>query len=488
MKTWFFIILLLSIIGISEFSIQMSHGQIDNDSNKINEQITFSDDLLLDPIAQDILKKIEETKKWIADLEQKQFEENQAKQNLEEMRVMSIERLNQDLKEWERLWEKHSSRNAFESFVSKKPEYVRGVFWDQFEFKEQKVKAGREALKQVLLSGGSLKDARNAYNNAAQTKKIELIEMNAQFNVKHELAYYGQQQLFNSTGQFHPSQVSQIKLIEYYTDYRQDPAYLLANPDDEHSAKYGSSTTSDTECRDGYVVVHRLNKNDYSCITESTAQMWERSGIGKIVNKESSQTVFDENSLISNVKTNPGTQCKEGFSVLYDTISLEYHCISDSIVKESIKQGTGEVHDLIQYILEKDQYKKVLDKIYEINQEILRINEEYAIKQVQLESQYTNIFNNIDASANQSEKEILKMYHSDEAMSNEDLSNQIIIIRNAHESQKEETLEEKITDMSKLELALKDKMLNIAKRYENNSDIKVTWNTDRSTYEAVTRR
>jgi hypothetical protein len=80
------------------------------------------------------------------------------------------------------------------------------------------------------------------------------------------------------------------------------------------------------------------------------------------------------------------------------------------------------------------------------------------------------------------------MYHSDEAMSNEDLSNQIIIIRNAHESQKEETLEEKITDMSKLELALKDKMLDIAKRYENNSDIKVTWNTDRSTYEAVTRR
>ena len=43
--------------------------------------------------------------------------------------------------------------------------------------------------------------------------KIELIEMNAQFNVKHNLAYYGQQQLFNSTGQFHPSPAAEAKNV-----------------------------------------------------------------------------------------------------------------------------------------------------------------------------------------------------------------------------------------------------------------------------------
>ena len=207
MKSWLFTILLLGIIGLSGTILQTSHAQTNNDNNDviIGEQVTFSDDLLLDPVAQDLLKKIEQTRKRIAELEQKEYEDNQAKQQLEEMRKLSLEHLKTDLDEWERLWEKHSSRNAFESFVNKKPEYVRGVFWDQFEFKEQKVKAGREALKQVLLNGGSLHDAREAYFKAAQTKKIELIEMNAQFNVKHNLAYYGQQQMFNSTGQFHLS-------------------------------------------------------------------------------------------------------------------------------------------------------------------------------------------------------------------------------------------------------------------------------------------
>ncbi|MDH5555092.1 MAG: hypothetical protein OEX79_07865, partial [Nitrosopumilus sp.] len=154
---------------ISVSLIQVTYAQTESNDNdvKIDEQVTLSDDLLSDPIAQDLLKKIEQTRKFIAELEQKEFEENQAKQNLEEKRILSLKHLQQDLEEWERLWEKHSSKNAFESFVSKKPEYVRGVFWDQFEFKEQKVKAGREALKQVLLDGGSLKDARDAYHKAA---------------------------------------------------------------------------------------------------------------------------------------------------------------------------------------------------------------------------------------------------------------------------------------------------------------------------------
>lgn len=113
--------------------VQASYAQLDSEG-----QVTLSDDLLNDPIAQDILKKIEQTKKIIAELEEKEFEQNQAQENLQKMRDLSVERLNQDLKEWERLWEKHSSRNAFDSFVSKKPSYVQGVFWDQFEFKEKK--------------------------------------------------------------------------------------------------------------------------------------------------------------------------------------------------------------------------------------------------------------------------------------------------------------------------------------------------------------
>ena len=482
MNQWFFAIFMVAVVGI--FGTATSYAQID-DTVQTSEQVTLSDDLMSDPLALDLLKKIEQTKKWIAELEQKKYEENQAQKNLEEMRIKSLEILNQDLEEWERLWEKHTSRNAFETFVKKKPEYVQGVFWDQFEFKEQKVKAGREALKQVLLNGGSLKDARDAYNKAAETKRIELIEMNMQFNVNHKLAYYDQQMLFNSTGQFHPSEVTQLKLVQYYTDYRLDPAYLLANPNDDDASKYGS-TNSNTECREGYVVVHRIKSDDYACITESTAQMWENSGIGEIVNRGKSH-VFDENSLVPNIKTNPGTQCKEGHVVVYGISTSEYMCVTESTAKEMTSNGTGEFHDLLRYISGKDEYKIVLDKVYNINQEILKINQNYSLKQKNLNSEYDELIKNVEISIREDEKKLLTDYYSKTSMTKEDLAAQIMALRDTIESKKEEILKEKSRATTNLESELNDEMQSLVKQYQNNSEIQVIWNVDRLSYVAESR-
>jgi len=478
----------LFVISIS--LVQVSYAQTDSNTDDvdIDEQVILSDDLLSDPIAQDLLKKIEQTKKFIAELEQKEYEDNQTKQQLEAMRTLSLERMQQDLEEWERLWEKHSSRNAFESFVSKKPEYVQGVFWDQFEFKEQKVKAGREALKQVLLDGGSLQDAREAYHQAAKTKKIELIEMNAQFNVKHNLAYYKQQQLFNSTGQFHPSPAAETSITQYYTDYRLDPTYLLANPEDEYAAKHGSNASADMQCRPDYIVVHRTNQNDYVCIRESTAEIWERHEMGTIVNKENEEIPIDENSMVQNVVTNPGTQCKEGYTVLYNISESRYKCVSESAAENWLDEGIGEVHDLLQYISGKDQYKIILDEAYEINQGILGIDEEYALKQVQLKAKYDDILQEAKNSARQAEQDLLDEFHASDVMTKDELSRKIIDVREDLESEKEKIANDKLNAIADLESELKDTMLDVAKRYENDPNIEVIWNTEKSTYEAVPRR
>jgi hypothetical protein len=110
-KLFYFLLVCAILVSL----IQISYAQTDssnNDNNNnvdISEQVILSDDLLSDPIAQDLLKKIEQTRKFIADLEQKEFEENQAKQNLEERRAMSLERLQQDLEEWERLWARNQN-------------------------------------------------------------------------------------------------------------------------------------------------------------------------------------------------------------------------------------------------------------------------------------------------------------------------------------------------------------------------------------------
>ncbi|MDH3855836.1 MAG: hypothetical protein OES27_06915 [Nitrosopumilus sp.] len=447
------------VCAISISLIQTSYAQTTIDSG---EQITFTDNLLNDPAAQDILKKIEQTRKLIEQLEQKEYEKNQAQENLQKKRDMSVERLNQDLNEWERLWEKHSSRNTFNEFVNKKPSYVQGVFWDQFEFKEKKVNAGRIAMNQVLINGGTIQDAKDAYNKAAATKKIELIEMNSQFNIKHNLADHREQQIFNSTGQIHMSPVTQTKLATFYSDYKIQPSYMIANSD-----AVISEIDSGTKCNEGLVLVSRVTSGTHSCVDESIAKKWISEGINGIV-------ISDGVPPLSKVQVNPGTECKEGHQVVYDIATSEYQCVLEAVAKEMISNDIAENHTLIDYILNKDKLKVYEDTTYQVNQEILRINEEHDIKKKTQESKYNESLKNEDLVAKQKMREIIKEYKIGN-ITREDVTKQISETRKTKDANKERILQEKTDAVDRLELELKDRILEAVKGYENNSDINVDW-------------
>jgi len=459
---------LICVISIS--LIQNSYAQ----TQSTEEQITFSDNMLNDPIAQDILKKIEQTKKMIEELKQKEYETNQAKENLEKMRDISVEHLTQKLDEWERLWEKHSSKNSFERFVNKKPAFVQGVFWDQFEFKEQKVYAGRTAMNQVLTNGGTMEDAMNAYNKAAATKKIELIEMNAQFNIKHNLAYYEEQQLFNSTGQIHSSSATQEKIANFYGDYKTQPSYIMANSDNANNLEINS----DTQCEEGLVLVTRVTSGNHSCIDESTAKKWITDGVKGII-------ISGEVLPTSNVQINPGIQCEEGHQVVYHIGTSEYQCVLESVAKEMIGNNTAEIHTLSEYILNKDTQKVTEDVIYEINQNILRINEEYDIQKKILESRYDENIENENSVAMQKIQKIIEEYKNDGNITKEDVTKRISELRNSNEDIKEIILQEKLEAINKLESELKDRLLESVKGYENNSEINVDWDYLNETSDVV---
>ena len=464
------VILGISVVFALFFAINPAFAQ---ESVDTSEQITLSKDLQNDPLAQDILKKIEQAKKMIEELKQKEYEKNQAQENLEKMRDMSIKSLTQDLDEWERLWEKYSSRNVFDSFVSKRPDYVQGVFWDQFEFKEQKVNAGRAAMNHVLINGGTMYDAKNAYHKVAAAPRIELIEMNAQFNVKHNLADYEEQQVFNSAGQLHFSPVTQSKLAQFYTDYKLQPSYILANSDDKGTSKLYSEINSNTQCGDGLVLVSRVTSETFACVDESTAKKWINNGIKGI-------TVLDGNisntiSPISNVKTNPGTKCDEGYQVIYHIATSEYQCVLESIAKEMIDNNTAKIHTLTEYVLNKDKQKNTDDIIYEINQKILQINKEYDLKQKILESKYDDRLENEKSLAKQKMQEIIKEYTIDKNITKEDVSILISKIRTMSDSNQEKIIKEKLDALNKLELELKNLILKTVKGYENSPDINVDW-------------
>ena len=62
------------------------------------DQTTLSGDLQNNPVAQDILKKIEQSKKWIAQIEKRNFENSQRQLELEQKRAEVLQSLQEDLK------------------------------------------------------------------------------------------------------------------------------------------------------------------------------------------------------------------------------------------------------------------------------------------------------------------------------------------------------------------------------------------------------
>jgi len=459
---------------ISVSLVHTGYAQTQPDSG---EQITLSGDLLNDPIAQDLLKRIEQTKKMIEELKQKEFEKNQAQENLKMMRDISVEQLNQDLAEWERLWEKQSSRNSFASFVSKKPSFVQGVFWDQFEFKEQRVNAGRIAMNQILVNGGTMQEARDAYNKAAAMQRIELIEMNAQFNVKHNLADYEEQQLFNSTGKIRSSPAIKMKLAEFYSDYKLQPSYILANSDDTKNVFGLDSEVNDSKisCKDGFVIVSRLTTGTQACVEESTAKKWINNGVKEIVilNDKSSGEI----QPISRVATNPGTVCEEGKQVIYHIEKSEYQCVLESVAREMTEKNTGVIHTLVEYIHNKDKQKIIDEIIHEINQEILGINKEYEVKMKVLELKYDEEIELENYLAGQLVQEIIKESNTDTSLTKEDATKLISEIRVKNNVIIEKILKEKSDALNKLELELQNKILETVKGHENNPNLNVDWNS-----------
>jgi len=418
---------IIAIVSITLVSFVSQDVLGQTQENIVSEQTTLSGDLANNPVAQDILRKIEQTKQWIADLEKRDYEKTLAQKFLEEKRAIALERLNYDLEQWEILWGNYTSRAAFERFVDDKPSEVKGVFWDQFEFKEMKVNAGRDALKQVIANGGTMREARDAYIRAAETKRIELIEANTQFNIKHNLAYYKEQLLFDRQGEFILTNESEDILSEFNSGYRNNPKYLAANPQDEFARKALESAL-DSQCREGYELAHRFQQNDNVCVTEFSAQQWIRYGIGE----------------------------RPGITEIINDVGLENQ---DSITVE--------------------------DKIEIINQQIREFDENYQVKQNEIIKLYDIKYQNVDIEAKRAERDRVTEYSANKTITAKEVSDKILLIRNQTGTEKAKVLEEKLEVLDDLRVEFDKNVLGLVTAFEDRLGIKIIWNSDISSYEAV---
>jgi len=162
--------------------------------------ILATDAIKNNPTDMKILENIELFKQRYAAMQQKQQIVDQQNQFIEQQRKIANAYLQNDLAGMNNGNDLTAPKNAYAGFVTRVDNSAQSLFWDQFNFMQQKIQNARNAMSQVLQNGGTMQEALQAYNNEATVHKDQLISINKDLNVKYNLADAKVQSLFNKDG------------------------------------------------------------------------------------------------------------------------------------------------------------------------------------------------------------------------------------------------------------------------------------------------
>lgn len=186
--------MLLSTISIDSTTFQVFAQTTNEFTVRDSEQINS------DPVAKSILEKIEQMKKNLAEINEEKMRQQAHQKFIDQQRELAKQELNKELDRINEKYKDYTPKASFSNFVASKPAQTQLVYWDMFNFQQEKVADARKAMKNVLDNGGSLQEARDAYHKAASVKRIQLIDITKDLNLKHGLAEDSVQSAFDKYG------------------------------------------------------------------------------------------------------------------------------------------------------------------------------------------------------------------------------------------------------------------------------------------------
>jgi hypothetical protein len=180
-------VIMMSVFGTDAFA--------QSDFKKIE-----GDEILTNPISQDILAKIEFAKNQFLQEKEVQNTRNAQQKFIDEQRTIAQESLKQELQRMEKTYEEFTPENAFAKYVSNLNATNHEIFWDQFDYLQAKISLARDARDSVLKQGGTFSDAMKQYVQFAKMPKIEMQNIVRELNIKHNLAQENIQSYFDING------------------------------------------------------------------------------------------------------------------------------------------------------------------------------------------------------------------------------------------------------------------------------------------------
>ena len=124
-------------------------------------------------------------------------------------------------------------------------------------------------------------------------------------------------------------------------------------------------------------------------------------------------------------------------------------------------------------------------KIEIINQQIREFDEDYQMKQNEIIKLYDIKYQNVDIEAKRAEREAAAEYAANKTITEKEVSDEILLIRNQIGAEKDIVLEEKLEALDDLRVEFDKNVLGLVTAFEDRLGIKITWYSDISSYEAV---
>ena len=147
------------------------------------------DEINTNSVAQQMLERIELSKKILADLiEGKNLEQTEEQKFIEEQRKISKQKLQVQLDRMNKNYEPFTPRNAFASYLTGVNATHHGIYWDQFNYMYEKVKIAKAAHQAIIDQGGTYQEALQEYVKYASMTRVEMIKLNQELNVKYGFA------------------------------------------------------------------------------------------------------------------------------------------------------------------------------------------------------------------------------------------------------------------------------------------------------------
>jgi len=165
-----------------------------------DDEIRATEKIKNNPAMMQILKKIEQSKKILAEMQEGKKAESKQNNALQETRAIANARLNAELDGMSKDGEQFTPQSAFAKFVSKKPVDVQDIYVSMFNYQQDKIKSAQNIREQIIASRGNTKDAWDAYYKNSATNRAQMISLAKEFNIKYANADAKIQRAFDSNG------------------------------------------------------------------------------------------------------------------------------------------------------------------------------------------------------------------------------------------------------------------------------------------------